>query len=403
MNNNKDKKCYINDHIGQYNNSVSIEQSSYADKDLYLKQGEIQKLFNDEVKILIVDDNAVNRLVARNLLTLLGVIVKEAASADDAINIIKKEAYDLILIDYLMPKMDGLELTRWIQEHFSEIIGPVIVGVLGNINDQIRQDFKQAGAYDVIKKPIEVDVLKQILRDIFPSYEMIPAEKIDIVQEESKYDRNERADIISRLISTIPEIDYDKGLHYATDDVFIYMKIIKVTAVNINQCINRMNKELQDISYFELKKEFHSIKTVLMHVGASSLASEASFMEEEINKGLTIDYTYIKKFVEKLINLLSALEHAIDAYTIIDSKENQKVKKECMKNKKSNKKEKEDRKNAVIYHAKRFEYELMLENLKDLLSLTDVNEEEKVEKMIFAAERFDYDGVIKLMDEVNDI
>lgn len=427
MNDQKDKISKINNCIGQYTNIVSKDQNSYTDYNSCLIQNEFQQTESQrnnfqqsefqqgesqqddfqkrkKIKVLIVDDNTVNRFVAKNLLNLLDVTVKEASSANEAMKLMKHEKYNLILIDYLMPNIDGLELTRWIQKTFDSSNKPIIIGVSGKIDDEIRQNFNQAGAYELIKKPIEIEILNQILKDLFPQFDIENTEMKDIVKEEVEYNRNasdDRAENICKLVSKIPGIDYEKGLHYAIGDALIYLKIIKVSIINIRQCIERMNKFSQDIRYLELKKEYHSIKSVLMHIGATNLADEASRMELNIDNNLTINYSQIMNFVEKLTQLLTALEHAIDAYTIIDSKENHNIKKGSISNKETYEIEKKERKQVVLYHAKRFEYELMLENLKELLPLTNADEEEKVKEMILAAERFDYNEVIKLIREIS--
>lgn len=66
----------------------------------------------EEKRILVVDDDATNRLVVRVLMERRGYNVVEAASGHDALDIIEKNDFDVILMDLSMPRMDGFETTR---------------------------------------------------------------------------------------------------------------------------------------------------------------------------------------------------------------------------------------------------------------------------------------------------
>ena len=104
-------------------------------------------------KILIVDDQATFRRALRLALALKGFEIREAANGADAISLMGKEPPDLILVDWLMPGMDGSGLCRAIRTR-SDV--PIIVITS---KPDVRSEALAAGANDYLKKPFAVDEL----------------------------------------------------------------------------------------------------------------------------------------------------------------------------------------------------------------------------------------------------
>jgi PAS domain S-box-containing protein len=115
------------------------------------------------LKILVVDDKWENRSVLVNLLTPLGFEVLEASNGKEAIEKTLKTSPDLILMDLVMPLMDGFTATHQIRElsEFKEII---IIAVSASVFDFHQQKSVEAGCNDFIPKPIRAEVLLEKLQ-----------------------------------------------------------------------------------------------------------------------------------------------------------------------------------------------------------------------------------------------
>jgi len=140
---------------------------------LALPIGNISKLKNDDdviekggldnAKILLVEDDEINRIVVTNALIDFNVKITEAINGIEAIEILKKESFDLILMDVQMPVMGGIEATRYIRETL-EIKIPIIALSANAFKSQIDNCITM-GMNDYMTKPFdEQELLRLILK-----------------------------------------------------------------------------------------------------------------------------------------------------------------------------------------------------------------------------------------------
>ncbi|RMF19561.1 MAG: response regulator [Gammaproteobacteria bacterium] len=107
----------------------------------------------DGQSILLVDDNQVNLLVARKLLTRWGAEVHTAANGMDAIEACRQRRFDIILMDLQMPLMDGFEATTELHEK-KLVDGAYIIALTAATTEDVRERALKAGMDDVLAKPI---------------------------------------------------------------------------------------------------------------------------------------------------------------------------------------------------------------------------------------------------------
>jgi PAS domain S-box-containing protein len=109
-------------------------------------------------QILVVDDNQENCLVLTKLLKPLGFEVREAYSGSDAIKTAQEWQPDLILMDLLMPEMDGFETTRRLKQ-IPALKAVTIIAISANAFEAVKQKSFEAGCREFIEKPVNTDVL----------------------------------------------------------------------------------------------------------------------------------------------------------------------------------------------------------------------------------------------------
>ena len=111
------------------------------------------------VRILLVEDNAANTLVARTILTRLGARVQEAQDGAEGVEAARLGAFDLILMDIQMPNMDGIEATRAIRRLDGGLSLVPIIALTANVMPRQRAAYYAAGMNGVIAKPISPTAL----------------------------------------------------------------------------------------------------------------------------------------------------------------------------------------------------------------------------------------------------
>ncbi|ARF51968.1 two-component system sensor histidine kinase RcsC [Pantoea stewartii] len=119
-----------------------------------------EKIHNDDIMVLIVDDHPINRMLLSEQLGTLGYQVKTAQDGVDALNVLSRNTIDIVLTDVNMPNMDGYRLAQRLRQ-----LGHVfpVIGVTANALAEEKQRCMDAGMDNCLSKPVTLDVLKSTL------------------------------------------------------------------------------------------------------------------------------------------------------------------------------------------------------------------------------------------------
>ena len=115
------------------------------------------------LRLLLAEDNPVNQKVALRLLGKLGYRADVAANGLEAITALKRQRYDIVLMDVHMPELDGLEATRQIHQLCNKADCPIIIAMTANAMQGDRELCLQAGMDDYVSKPVKIEDLARAL------------------------------------------------------------------------------------------------------------------------------------------------------------------------------------------------------------------------------------------------
>ena len=129
-------------------------------------------------RILLADDNALNREVVKAMLEPLGAVVDEAGNGEEAVYKAERIAFDLIFMDSHMPVMNGEEATRAIRRHSETVNSDVkIVALTADVVAGVRERLLDSGMDDYLSKPIQIPELYRIVRKYLPQEKIIEDEE----------------------------------------------------------------------------------------------------------------------------------------------------------------------------------------------------------------------------------
>lgn len=119
--------------------------------------------YTSALRILIVEDNAVNRKVLQRMLSHLGYAANLVTNGKEALEDLKKQHYDIIFMDLQMPILDGLRTTRIIRENCARQNQPYIIAITAYADRYSWETCERAGMDDFIAKPASLDDIRNAM------------------------------------------------------------------------------------------------------------------------------------------------------------------------------------------------------------------------------------------------
>ncbi|HEX8388700.1 MAG TPA: response regulator [Sphingomonas sp.] len=111
------------------------------------------------MNVLFIEDDRMNRRVVRDMLGVAGATMAEAESAEQGLRMLDEGGYDMLLVDLRMPGMDGMTAIRHIRARSDAKARVPVIVVTADTAANLREECLEAGADDVLFKPVAMDAL----------------------------------------------------------------------------------------------------------------------------------------------------------------------------------------------------------------------------------------------------
>lgn len=248
------------------------------------------------IQILIADDNALNRRIVQDMLKLRGYKPRSVSDGAEAIQALESESFDLVIMDCLMPGMDGYETTRAIRQADPSCMNPEIpiLAITALASESDKKKCLTAGMNDYISKPFVAEELFRRVEALLGTHARAgcghPSEQAD--NGAGRYTKRNQADEQGNLLG--------KALR----------SMSALLTRDLQQWQAELNEFLERDDYEQIQLLAHKIRgtaDVIGHAGLSELSAQLE------RSARLRDETLVPPLVRKVITCLKELPQTVNA------------------------------------------------------------------------------------------
>ena len=249
-------------------------------------------------EVLIVDDNQMNLKVAKNLLKLCDINPKMATSGEETIELMRKNTYDIVFLDHMMPGMDGVETLEKLLEEKLVPAETAVIALTANAVVGSREKYLSVGFKDYLSKPIEMKELVHLLKEYLPA-RAFEAEAVEETTDE------EKAPDLSTL-----GLDTETGLTYCGGDPDFYLEMLHDFVADGTEKMELLEAHYAGKDWHQYAVQVHALKSILKTIGATELSGKALQLEMAAKEE---NSDYIGEHHEETLQACGKLIEAINA------------------------------------------------------------------------------------------
>ena len=232
--------------------------------------GEEVHLHAPDARVLVTDDNAMNLKVAENFMKIFGIKPVTCSSGKETIELMKKDKFDIVFLDHMMPQMDGIETLKVLKDE-DLLNGATVIALTANAVVGAEGQYLSAGFDGYLSKPITIQDLEKTLRKYLPQ---------GSVEDRAQDAEEEKPASVSLDKVRSLGLNVDAGLMYTCSDEDFYLELLTDYARSADDKCSELSSYLEkgDLKNYEIL--VHSLKSASKTVGADELSDRAKALEE---------------------------------------------------------------------------------------------------------------------------
>ena len=308
------QRVLTDEKIGRFNSRRAVSKMEKAKNETWYTA--------PDAKLLIVDDTSMNLMVVRELLKRTKVQIDEAGSGMECIKKATERKYDIILLDYRMPEMDGIEVLNRLKEmDDNKNKETPIIALTANAISGARERFLNEGFDDYITKPVDGEKLEKLIMAYLPDDKIRPHEvevgddKTGGLDEDAaSRDSNsfdvssdgmkEAKDVMSGETSDAydkkyGDLDVESGIELCGSKE-TYDEVLSSFREGIKEKVSVIRNALEEDDIKRYTVEVHAIKSSARLIGANNLSELARSLEEAGDAG---NINLINEKTDELLDL----------------------------------------------------------------------------------------------------
>ena len=266
------------------------------------------------VRLLIVDDIPTNLKVAEGLLTPYQTTIDTCINGVQAIEMVKRNEYDIIFMDHMMPEMDGIEATAairvWEKERRNETGEKPrrripIIALTANAISGMREMFVEKGFNDFLAKPIDVSKLDEMLCKWIPKEKRKRGETVNLDHASQS------------LFPAIPGVDTAKGIAMTGGMEAGYRTVLSLFRADAEERLSLLQTVPGADKLPEFVTQVHALKSASASIGAAGVSAQAAELEAAGKAGdLTFIQYNLSNFAESLAELAKNIRMFLETTTL---------------------------------------------------------------------------------------
>ncbi len=260
-------------------------------------EGERKRL---QGKVLLVEDNEINQQVAVTMLEGFGLRVEIAGDGRQAVEAVRRNRYDLVLMDIQLPEMDGFEATGHIRadERFRNL---PIIAMTAHAMSGDRDKSLQAGMNDHLPKPIEPDQLFEMLcRWLEPSAETVSG-------------AGEPVNGNGIGFPELPGVDLERALPRVGNNKRLLRKLLFEFHADHHDAAARMREALEQNELSRVRRMAHTLSGVAGNLGAEPLREAALAVEQALSQD-QVNHAEVEPLLDRLQGHLGPLMERLEQF-----------------------------------------------------------------------------------------
>ena len=239
-----------------------------------------------EACVLVVDDNEMNLFVTQSLLKATRMQMELCKSGQECLDRLAKKHFDVVLLDQMMPGLDGIETLHRAKkmEGVEEI---PFIAMTANAVSGAREMFLKEGFADYISKPVDGILLERLVRKYLPEDKVIPAERMEkpaVMKAEpvskqavSKAGAGEKEPAANK--DNLPLLDIEMGLKYSGGMEDVYWELVEMFCMLKNEKMKGINDAYAGADWNTYTTNVHGLKSTSLSIGGRQLSEAAKALE----------------------------------------------------------------------------------------------------------------------------
>jgi signal transduction histidine kinase/DNA-binding response OmpR family regulator len=245
-------------------------------------------------RILLAEDHPINQQIVRELLQLQGLSVTVVDDGEHALEILKRQDFDLVLLDIQMPRLDGYETAKIIRQRLNAQQLPIIA-MTAHALDIDREKCLAIGMNDHIGKPLDPDLLAKLLI----KYLGQPESEVEIPAE-NKVDEP--------IFPQLDGIDFQSGLNRLKNNKTLYLKLLTMFVDRHAANMDEIKQALENQDVKQATLIAHTLKGAAANLGAIKLSGLAGEIEVLLRNNKTVSEAQLMPLAKALADFQKAIK-----------------------------------------------------------------------------------------------